>query len=216
MTQHEKYENKIREWIIWSEKNGRTPKRHSKDKNEAMFAARISSYVSRMRKNPNKYGDILKIYLSEYRRYENWDVEKYSDEEILKKWYVWFEEHQEVPKGSSDTLEERSLAMKFKKLLVKLKQDAVKNEKTLQKINAIKLQSILNKKRKVLLKNFIKWKAWIKQHGKLPCVHGNGENENQVATAMKQAIIRSEREGTNTDIIAEYKKIKESYKKHKK
>jgi len=109
------------EWKTWTLTYGDTPKRHSKDAVENKLAARMSYVVSKCRKTPEKYADLLQEYDEIYTKYNKKDSVKKTKLETLEEWKKWCDTQKKLPKPTSSDSCESKLYARMNRCVVRMR-----------------------------------------------------------------------------------------------
>lgn len=200
-------EQVFKEWELFTLKNGRLPSFRSKDDEERHIAMRASVITTKIKKEPEKYSELLKQREIIVRIFSK----KKTKEQIYKAWKNWVLTHGELPSRRSTDYVESHLAQRICSIIRQMKEKPEKYSDIIQEYEELKDKynpSIL-----LYTRTFEMWKTWTLENKRTPRRHVLNTAEDKLSVEMSYCIARMKRTKVLPHIVAEYNKLRSIYGK---
>jgi len=215
---HKDYKTKeetFEAWKKWTLENGVTPSINSRNETEKKLAVNMAATLQNIRKDEEKYKDMLEEYKIIYAQYGRMKDNK-STEETFEAWKKWTLENGVTPRLNSENKTEKKLAAGMSNTLQKMRKDKEKYKDMLEEHERIYVQYGRMKDNKSTEETFEAWKKWTLENGVTPSVRSKNEAEKKLAAGMSHALqkMRKDKEKYK-DMLEEYKIIYAQYGRYK-
>jgi len=205
-------------WKKWTIEHGVTPNRskgQSKDTEEYKLARSFSTKLFEMRKNPEKYKEILEEYEKLYAQYGRYKDNK-SAEEAFGEWKSWIVAHGVVPSDHSKEIQETKIARRMYFAWRTMKHKPEEYRGILEEYEQLKAKYGRAKDNKSAEEWFEEWKAWTLEHGVTPSGNSMDETEKRIAKGMSNSIQSMRKHSEQyKEILEEYEQLKAKYGRSK-
>jgi len=206
--------NNFNAWKNWTFEHKKTPKRHSKNKEEDGLSARMSYTLARFKKNPVLYSEYIAEYTRIYEIFNKKAAYKLSPKQIVEQWKAWVEKEHRLPSSTSLDNEERRIAKKMQNHIHNIKLNYEEHEKEICEYQSILSTYRYNTRYEKVKEQFLNWKEWCKKHKRLPKIKTEDLDEKKVKISICNAIaFMKKNPETFANELEEYKQILQQFKR---
>ncbi|MBR5227582.1 MAG: hypothetical protein IKV94_02995 [Clostridia bacterium] len=195
----------FKDWELWVLKNGHLPSFRSKDEEERYIAMTANVAMSKIKKEPQKYKEILNKHAIILRIFSK----KRTKERAFKEWENWVLANGRLPSQRSQDYVERHLAPRINVTIREMKEEAEKYATLLKKYEELKEK--YNPSKLLYIRTFEAWKAWTLEKQKTPRRHSENEQENRLSLNMSYCLSKMKKNNILQDIIVEYNELCSKY-----
>jgi len=210
-------EQHFKEWEKWVVVNKRLPSAYSSDKKEANMYGNISHILQIMRKEPEKYEELLRKYDEIYQEYAERTEHLRGNlcyARAYDEWKKFVIENERLPSGTKDNTDEKKLLARFNNALKNMKKQSETFKTQLEECEELTSKYKDARKEKKRKAYFAEYKEWILSHNRFP--YSKAKDEKNLAWRMGR-IFKEIR--ANPDIyfkeIGELDELVLKYKKRK-
>ena len=199
----------------WTIEHGITPSQYSRDSEEEQKVAQnMCTALNNIKKQPDKYEDILKEYEQLYEQYGRQKMR--SAKTLLKHfetWKQWTISHEITPSVNSEDKIEQKIARYAARVLVKMREQPGKYEAILKEYELLCNQYGRSKSSE---EHFLAWKEWTLKHKITPAARSQDNEEKKLARNMSVALSRMKKQPDKYEVILkEYEQLYAQYGRQK-